>query len=146
MNSTRSFTLVRILLLAVLAAGLSASLANAQELGGKFTLPFEARWGRATLPPGDYSFNLNTAVAPYTVTVRGEKCEAMIIPMGSSDSGVSGHSELIAVRSGGKYRIRGLHLGKMGLVFTYGAPKAERQFLAQAPELIRRAPIAMTGK
>ena len=64
MKSTRSLNSVRILLLAVLAAGLSASLARAQEYEGKFTLPFEARWGMAVLPPGDYSFRVNPSHEP----------------------------------------------------------------------------------
>jgi hypothetical protein len=58
MKSTRSLKSVRILLLAVLAAALSASLASAQDYEGKFTLPFEARWGMAVLPPGDYTFHV----------------------------------------------------------------------------------------
>ena len=64
MKSTRSLKSVRILLLAVLAAGLSASLASAQEYQGKFTLPFEARWGSAVLPAGDYTFRVNAGEAP----------------------------------------------------------------------------------
>jgi hypothetical protein len=56
MKSIR-FTMLSSLALALLGP----CLANAQGLTGKFTLPFEARWGLATLQAGDYSFKLDHA-------------------------------------------------------------------------------------
>jgi len=44
-----------------------ASSGKTQELyQGKFTLPFETHWGNATLPAGDYTFNLLFGNSPYT--------------------------------------------------------------------------------
>ena len=148
MNSTRSLKSVRILLLAVLAAGLSASLASAQEYEGKFTLPFEARWGLAVLPAGDYSFRVNASQMPYVVSVsQGLRHVALIIADGgASKAEVAGSSALIAVRSAGSYRIRALQLEEVGVVLEYMPPKAERQILAQQPVLFQRVPVIAAGK
>jgi hypothetical protein len=61
----------------------------------------------------------------------------MIIAHGiSAESGVK-KSELIAVRSGGSYRVRALRLAGLGLEFDYRLPKAERQLLAEEPQATR---------
>jgi hypothetical protein len=139
---------VRILLLAVLAAGLSASLASAQEYQGKFTLPFEARWGKAVLPAGDYSFCVNPSAPPYTVLVSQEGRGGAFIEanVGATRGEVADSSALIAVRNAGSYRIRALRLAEAGVVLEYTPPKAESQLLAQQPELFQRVPVIAAGK
>lgn len=146
MNNTRSFTLIRLAGLALLATALSAGLLSAEDYEGKFTLPFEARWGLATLPPGDYSFRLDTANARHLAKVYGKNGGFLVWPVGVSDVDVPGRNELIIVRTGRAGRIRALHLAEPGLLFSYAAPKSERQMLAQAPELIQRIPVAVSGK
>jgi len=146
MKWTRSFNVVKVLHPAVLAGGLSASLASAQ-VQGKFTLPFEARWGQATLPPGEYSFNLDTArVANIALVRQGQRTVALIMADSQTEQHeVTGSSALVAVRSGGKYRIRALRLAEAGVVLEYMPPKAERQILARAPQLLQRVPILMAA-
>jgi hypothetical protein len=149
MKWTRRFNVVKVLLLAVLAAGLSASLASAQEFQAKFTLPTEARWGQAVLPAGDYSLTVDTAGAPWVATVRqGRQNVAFVIASAKTGQPeMAGPSSLIAVPSGGECIIRELRLAEAGVVLDYMAPKAETQNLAQAPQqLILRVPISMTGK
>ncbi|MGD0323818.1 MAG: hypothetical protein ABSD45_08780 [Terriglobia bacterium] len=147
MKSTRSLKSVRILLLAVLAAGLSASLARAQEYEGKFTLPFEARWGKAVLPPGDYSFRVNPSHEPCMALVsQGRQGVALIMANDAAKGEVAGSTALIAVRSAGSYRIRALRLAEAGVVLEYSPPKAERQILAQLPVLFQRVPVIAAGK
>ncbi|MGA2475854.1 MAG: hypothetical protein ABSF73_04460 [Terriglobia bacterium] len=148
MKSIRSLKSVRILLLAVLAAGLSASLASAQDYEGKFTLPFEARWGTAVLPAGDYSFRINTNnYSCIALVSQGGRGVAFIMPDTAASRGeVAGSSALIAVRSAGSYRIRALRLAEAGVVLEYNPPKAERQILAQQPVLFQRVPVIAAGK
>jgi len=147
MKSTRSLKSVRILLLAVLAAGLSASLASAQEYQGKFTLPFEARWGSAVLPAGDYTFRVNASEDPCMVSVSQERqIVALILTSAATRGEVAGSSALIAVRNAGNYRIRALQLAEAGVVLEYSLPKAERQLLAQQPVLFQRMPVIAAGK
>ena len=148
MKVTQRFKSVRILFLAVLAVGLSAGVASAQKVEGKFTLPFEARWGRAVLPAGDYTFNVETSTSPYIVMIRHNRNGVAYVMADSviSRGDFSGSSALIAVRSGGKLRIRILRLREVGAIFGYYVPKAERQFIAQAPELLQRIPVSVQGK
>jgi hypothetical protein len=147
MKSTRSLKSVRILLLAVLAAGLSASLASAQEYEGKFTLPFEARWSTAVLPAGDYSISVNASKEPCLALISQEgRGVAYIATSITSRGEVTGSSALIAVPSAGSYRIRALRLAEVGVVLEYTPPKAERQILAQQPVLLRDVPVIATGK
>jgi hypothetical protein len=147
MKLTQSYTLVKVLLLAVLAAGVSTSLASAQVCEGTFTLPFQARWGQVTLPAGKYSFRLDPSASPYTVTVQGASRGAIVMAHHISDRQDSGRSELLIVRSGGKAWVRALHLvgPDLGQVFVYPLPKGERNYLAQAPQLNQRVPVLMAS-
>ncbi len=148
MKWTQSIKVVKVLLLAVLAAGLSASLASAQEFEGKFTLPFAASWGQAVLAPGNYTITLDVGSTPRIVLLRkGAVGVGMIIDDGKTiERSGTDSSALIAVRSGGTYRIRALRLAEFGLVLNYLPPKAERQLLAQLPVLIQRIPVVAAGK
>lgn len=148
MKQTRSFNLVKAMLLAALAAGISAAVASAQNvISGKFTLPFEARWGADVLLPGDYTFQLNVAKRPYIVAVRqGDRGVAMAMANAAEQGKVSGSSALTATRKGGKYRIWTLVLAEADLTLDYSPLKVERPILAQEPVLTRRVPISMASK
>jgi hypothetical protein len=133
--------------LAVLAAGLSASLASAQNYEGKFTLPFEAHWGKAVLPAGDYTFRVNPSEPPCMVSVsQGRQTVAFILTSATSKGEVAGSSALIAVRSAGNYHIRALQLAEPGMVLEYSPPNAERQIIAQQPVFFQRVPVIAAGK
>jgi len=149
MKMTRSFTLVRLVFLALLATVVSAGLLSAQDVQGTFTLPFEAKWGLATLPPGDYSFTLDTSGSGIKIaTVRqGQRYVAIISANAGATRGkVAGPSALIIVRRGRTRFVRALCLAEVGTTLEYMPPEAERQMLAQTPELIQRIPILVSGK
>jgi len=148
MKPIRNFNLVKVVLFAVLAAGLSIGTASAQNvIQGKFTLPFEARWGADVLLPGDYTFELNVAARPYIVAVRqGDRRVALAMANASEQGQTSGHSALVTVRKGGKYQIWTLHLAEAGLTLDYTPLRPERPILAQEPVLIRRVPVLMASK
>ena len=141
MKSTRSLKSVRILLLAVLAAGLSASVASAQDTEGKFTLPFAARWEKATLPAGDYSFILEgTPDRPNSMLVvyRGTRAVALILNLGVSDAKTD-RSELVLEGTA----VRKLTLAEMGLTLEYPAPP--RRTAPKEMELAQTIPVANSG-
>jgi len=127
---------------------MGASLANAQTAAGKFNLPFEVRWGQAVLPPGNYTFTVNSSdgFPANSVVVRGEDLKAKIIVSSARDDSFSGKNELIVERQGEGGTVRTLRLGDVGLVLYYPAPKAERQILAQAPVLTQQLPILIARK
>jgi hypothetical protein len=148
MNTNRNLKLVKLAVLAMLTACMGASLANAKTVQGSFTLPFEVRWGQAVLPPGNYSFTLNSSAGSVAsaVIVRGEDDATSIILSPMHDSCFSGKSALIVEREGEGGTVRSLRLVEAGLVINYPAPKAKRQVLAQAPKLIQSLPVLMAQK
>jgi hypothetical protein len=81
-----------------------------------------------------------------SVIVTGENYRGCIITSPILDGSFSGKSELIVERHAEKGTVRALRLVGLGLVFSYPAPKAKRQVLAQAPALIQRLPVLMAQK
>ena len=148
MTKNRTFTSIRVIFLALAATVASVGLLSAEDYKGTFTLPFETKWGRATLPPGDYTFKLNMNVSPFTAKVSGNDVQAYILATGIDDRNVAGQSALIIVRHGRKGTVRALRLADRGLVFTYPLPKSERRMLmlAQKPELFQRLQIVASAK
>ena len=150
MKSIRSFLLVKSLLFGLLAAGLSPRLATAQaSVEGKFTLPFEARWGNALLQPGDYSFSIQSTDLPARVVIRREPRGgqiAMVLARGWDSSSSSDQSALTVAHRGGKVSISSLYLGKLGLTFYYSIPQPKKELLARGPELARHVPVSGPAK
>jgi hypothetical protein len=127
---------------------LTANLASAQSLcKGSFTLPFEARWGNAVLPAGEYSFTLDHDSLAGKVTIQAESGRYMGVIMNQvfSDQQTVDRSELVLVRSGGTYAVRALRLEELGMTLEYSVPKGEKQLITQAPQLLQRIPVAMGG-
>ena len=147
-NTNQSLRLVKLAVLALLIACFGASLANAQEIQGKFNLPFETHWGQAVLTPGNYSFSLNSSASggDYTVLVREEDQTATMIMASTRGHNFSGKSGLIVERHGTRGTVRSLRLAEAGLVIYYPAAKAQKPVLAQGPVLIQRVPVLMASK
>ncbi len=101
MKSNRNFALT-LALGSLLAICFNAGLANAQmqkNASGKFTMPFEARWGLATLPAGDYTFTLQGTGMGSTLRVyRGLECVAKIQNQ-SYDQASSGRAALTVIQN-----------------------------------------------
>jgi hypothetical protein len=139
MNTSRSFSLAKLLLLlGLLAVGGSVVPAHAQTISdGKFTLPFEARWGDVHLPAGNYVYSVQNAGPATFVVVHGETgkgAAAMFVARMSEQADYSDHSQLIFLRSDKGLIVRSLSLGKLGLVLDFNLPKAETEIRARGPE------------
>ena len=70
------FNFLKVGLAAAIAAGLSVGSASAQPLvKGTFTLAYEVHWGKAILPPGQYSISIDDPRRPSLVinTLTGER-------------------------------------------------------------------------
>ena len=150
MNRTRNLTSVKLVLLALLATVVSAGLLSAESYEGTFTLPFVTRWGAVILPPGDYSFTINTA-GSNVATIHWKNGGAYIMHATIGEREFAGRSALFLVHHGRTGTVRALHLktsgpGNRGLVFFYSPPKGEPPMLARAPELIQRIPILVAKK
>jgi hypothetical protein len=142
MNGIRVSSLMRLLGLALLSACFVAGYANAQVVRGQFTLPFEARWGQATLPPGDYTFKLETASMTRRLYLfRGIKAVGMI-PAQAEDKIYSGHASLSVVQGA----VRTLSLPEIGMVFEYAAPRHKPLTAPEERELAQVVPVSLPGK
>ncbi|SRR6266566_3372298 len=134
---------------ALALAGIFAGTANAQHKAtGSFTLPFEAKWGNAVLPAGDYTFSVRTtSEAAYLVSFapKGRSGET-IISMRDLDARIGEKNMLVAVRTGGRYRIMSLHLPVANLVVSFAVPKEERTLIAATPQLVESAPVLVAMK
>jgi len=148
MTLTRSFKLAMAVGVGLLAACFTANLAKASDAyTGKFTLPFEARWGGLVLPAGEYSFTLNDLTVAGTIAVqRDGKNLGVVLVRSISDFDTSGKSELVAVSNGGVYRISAMHL-QAGARMGFLIPKAEQPSPARGPELsLLHVPISGSGR
>jgi hypothetical protein len=131
-----------------LAGCFAANLASAQEVFyGRFTLPFQARWGQVVLSPGEYSFTLDHGVVGGKVTIWREGKQGVgFVPTQAIYTGQTvDHSELILVRSGGTYAVRAVRMAELGLTLEYSVPKTGMQLITQAPQLLQRIPVTMGG-
>jgi hypothetical protein len=70
MNSLNQSKWMKYAAFAVLAVSLGIGLASAQDIEGKFNLPFAARWGGAVLKPGQYSFTYGAMTAGGTPIIK----------------------------------------------------------------------------
>jgi len=138
---------LRLLLGVVLAAFVFTAAANAQpSFAGKFTLPYEVRWGQAVLPAGDYVIRMDSTASP-----------AKISPANGSSAGVYTEYPLVEdSHMGGLYltitnhanqrRVRSLNLPQLGKAIVFvPLTKSEREALAKAGQ-IDTVPIVTAKK
>jgi hypothetical protein len=159
MNSNRRSKLVPYMVLALLTLCFGADRARAQAaLEGKFTLPFETRWGPAVLPAADYTFMLDHKKAIEVIDISRGQVKVAMVMCAAHDirSYHSSHSVITIVRHGNKGTVLSLNLPQLGEIYFFNLPKGERVFaqnsskgervLAQAPELIQRIPVLVGGR
>jgi len=145
MKSIRSLTLCS-LLLALLASCLGAASANAQEVKGTFTLPFDARWGKAILPAGPYSFTIDQAKSGGPLILSGEKVHAIVRNQGFGTKPMD-RSALILRSENGVYTVRELRLTDIGMVLYYAPHHPKHQTAAQEREMASLVPVTRgTGR
>jgi hypothetical protein len=115
--------LSKVAVAALALSGLAAS-GNAQTVyKGKFTLPFEAHWGAATLPAGDYTFTMPSTSSPYALYVQGEKFNAIIMASAADEKVPSGHAQLNLVDIANVQNVKTFDAPELGLTFSYLTPK-----------------------
>ncbi len=129
----------------VVAILLAAGAARAEKHRGTFTLPVEVYWGQATLPPGDYTFVLDTGKSSCLATIRGEKTAVMVMPAQGTEIIKSGKSALILIREGNRGFVRQLRLVEAGQAFNYAPPRPKGRLLAQGPELVQLIPVRVSS-
>ena len=141
MSSARYLKAVSKLGLAALALGIFASAGNAQNAyQGKFTLPFEVYWGGATLPAGDYKFELTSQGSPYTLYIHGENTNAIVRALVADPGAVSSSARLDLVDISDVHAIKTFEAPELGVTFSYFTPKEKHM----APKEVRHKGVPQT--
>jgi hypothetical protein len=124
MSWARHLKLFTKLGVAALALGALATSGNAQYVyQGKFTLPFETRWGNVTLPAGDYAFVMESASSGYRLYLRGAQVNAIIPATSTDDRGLSAHAQLNLVDIADVQTVETFNAPELGRTFFYSTPK-----------------------
>ena len=142
MKSIR-FTLLSSLALALLGPCFGTGTAYAQGLTGKFTLPFAAHWGQATLPAGDYAFKLAHAPQGVLNLYRDSKPVALIYAQSFAEK-KSGREVLLVSQVNDTPTIREMALPSAGMVFYYAPAKAKRGTALEERGIGMAIPISIT--
>jgi hypothetical protein len=131
-------------LAAVCATAVPASAQNAYQ--GSFTLSHQVRWQNATLPAGDYTFELRSLSTPSQMIVHGPNGSSFIAAI-VSDEKVSPTSMLIIeTRRAGSF-VSELRLAQAGRTLRYSVPKAPKDVeLAQGPATTEQILVAVNVK
>ena len=124
------------LIVAVLAACAFAGTANAQaNLFGKFTLPYQVRWGRAVLPAGTYSITMDRFAA--AAVIRSATGESLLIPgrPATGDAMKGGSFLFITANTAGEHRVRYMNSPLLGKVLIYDPiSRNEREEIARGEQ------------
>lgn len=135
------------LVLVALALALSANVGKSQSVSyeGTFTLPFEVRWGVATLPPGDYTLRVDNIYGSKLTFVQGEGMSAMVLTGVRDRREVSNHSQLDLVETANGYAVKSLEAGQVGLSFDYAVPRSKVTQNASNRNMPGRIEVAVLG-
>lgn len=150
-----------VVVFALCAAGARAQSLRTTHYAGTFTLPFEAHWGQATLPAGQYSlyygrlFNGGVGVVE-VIGKENRSPHVFILPWGVNDATAT-RDELICVREGNAGVIRTLEMPETGTALNFKMPRGTQLMakrskggknvqMAEGPKLIQRIPITLASR
>lgn len=131
MKSVKRFTKVLSVGLLAMGAFLSSSPARAGS-DHKLTLPVEARFGKAILPPGDYTLVIDSKSVEPLVYLRGDHKSVMALPVYAEAAGPSTEDQLTLVKNGDGYAVSAIRVASLGLTFHYAASQPEMNQSARA--------------
>jgi hypothetical protein len=99
---------------AVMLAAAFAGTASAQSehYRGSFTLPFEARFGKVVLQPGNYS--VSTLQGAQGIRITGDNGKVAILAAGYDVEPGTAKARMILVDSDGMYALQSFESGAMG--------------------------------
>lgn len=150
-------SLVKLALVAVAGCIVAASPACAQGgVVGKFTLPYEVRWGKTLLHAGTYNYSIEplgvqsvtsiqASPEPVLVTVRGEHGgpATLLLAMASQRAGESDASGLSFLSENGERTVRSLSVDKFGIIVRFKQGKAAGEVSAKEA---RKLPTVASAK
>lgn len=127
-TSHNRFSLWIAALVTVAGLWIGARPAVAQNFAGRFTLPFQARWGNVDLQPGNYVMRTTHTIASrMQIFVISDEAEGKPVgqfiaaardPLPESDQNI-----LVCVRRGQRHVVQSLWLGNLGEIVTFQIAK-----------------------
>jgi hypothetical protein len=114
---------------------------------GKFTLPFEAKWGKVSLPAGDYTVTVNrySSMATVVISRSGRNVGVTLPEMFDYTENTSKTAELVCIRHNGTETIRELRVPQVG-TYYFPLPKELRVMTAQQPQMIETVALQLVGE
>jgi hypothetical protein len=113
---------------------------------GSFTLRHEVRWQNATLPAGDYTFEMKSLDISSPIKLKGPK-GSQFIPAFVADEKVNEQSMLVIETRGSVSAVIELRLSGIGRTLRYAAPKVPKDLeLAQGPVTREQVLVAMKAR
>ena len=140
MNLKKNLSTVQLLALSLVVSFLWASVANAApRYRGRFSLPYEVRWGQAVLPAGEYLLRFEDVLTGVFVVIQDAKSGkgiAYLAPKTKSEA--QGKSALLIADKSNQRVVHSLRLAELGEVFIY------EPALARGAENVREAQVVQT--
>jgi hypothetical protein len=122
----------------MLATRMFAGPANAQSnITGKFTLPYEARWGQAVLPPGEYQLTFVDNNAGTMLLIRDAKSLRVVAyePVNNPEDNTKSTSALLVGTRGTERVVESLRIAELGETFVYQRSSAHGRKAEEARQL-----------
>jgi hypothetical protein len=130
----------------LMLAAVAAAQTSRVTFKGRFTLPYEVRWGKSVLTPGEYSMTISSGTSqPDFITVRGNGKTAVILVGETSSCNRCEKGELVVVQSSGRRAIRALELPGQRSLFYQAQPDRARGQLGRKNESFERIRVASGG-
>lgn len=138
----------------VVLAGLMACAVVAPRLQGrptaqaKFTLSFDAQWGKNVLSSGEYTVSISqySSTAMIWVSNQNGRRVAVMLPQAFDTTQTGGKdAELVGIRHNGTVAIRELRLPDVG-TFYFSLPKDLTTQVAVQPEMIQTVALESVGE
>jgi len=143
MNLKKNLSTVQLLALGLLVSFLWASVANAAPLyRGRFSLPYEVRWGHVVLPAGEYLLrfvDIQTRVFVVIQDTKNGKEVAYLAPRTKSEA--QGKSALLIADKSNQRVVHSLRLAELGEVFIYEPALARRAEDVREAHKVQTLPI-----
>lgn len=142
----------RITLLLGMLFLLCSGNALAQQVQGKFTLPFSASWGTAHLPPGEYTFTLEPHFGLQGFQLTNKNGNYFVLYSSADDMIGSENSKLLVLPVGTRRMVHLFYVACLHKVFYFNVPvryRVDTKIIAQSdspPTLGETIPVVTFGK
>lgn len=133
---------------AVIACAVVAPRLQARAaVQGKFTLTFDAKWGKVSLPAGNYTLAINhySSMATVVISQSGRNVGIALPEIFDYTENKSKTAELVCIRHNGMVTIRELRVPQVG-TYYFPLPKNLTLMAAQQPEMIETVPLQPVGE